>query len=201
MTEVVTATDVAAALPAEDETLWERRMRALTLRNAGATFRQVAEKTGVSPAQARKDVSLALREVVAESAEDMISRQRSILFDIQRANYSAAASGDIDAAKIILSTLEREAKLFGLDAPTRVNVGVSDVEFAEKTATLISSLGLQPPRELATMSAKVREAIDAEVVDDPLPFDLAEPDDPDDSAGVASEGTDAPPDDEPWSNI
>lgn len=194
MSEIVavTATDVATATPADDETLWERRMRALTLRNAGATFRQVAEKTGVSPAQARKDVSLALREVVAESAEDMISRQRSILFDIQRANYSAAASGDIDAAKIILSTLEREAKLFGLDAPTRVNVGVSDVEFAEKTANLISSLGLQPPRELATMSAKVREAIDAEVVDDSLPFDVA--------VGDASEGDDDSLS-EAWSNI
>lgn len=194
MTEIVTAADVAAATPADDETLWERRMRALTLRNAGATFRQVAEKTGVSAAQARKDVSIALREVVAESAEDMISRQRSILFDIQRANYSAAASGDIDAAKIILSTLEREAKLFGLDAPTRVSVGVSDVEFAEKTAALISSLGLQPPRELATMSAKVRETLDAEVVE-LLPFDVA-----DGSVGGASEGDDdAPP--QPWSNI
>lgn len=190
----MTVADVAAAHVAEDETLWERRMRALTMRNAGATYRQVAEKIGVSPAQARKDVSLALREVVAESTDDMISRQRSILFDIQRANYSAAASGDIDAAKLILSTLEREAKLFGLDAPTRVNVGVSDVEFAEKTATLIESLGLRPPKELATMSARLREdaALDAEIV---LPFDVA-----DDATGDAS--GEGPPDfDGEWSNI
>ena len=95
----------------------------------------------------------ALREVMAETAESMIARQRSILFDIQRANYAAAASGDVDAARLIIATLEREARLFGLDAPTRVNVGVSDVEFAERTASLIESLGLTPPKELLRYSA------------------------------------------------
>jgi hypothetical protein len=196
MTEAVSVEAVMNATPAEDETIWERRMRALTLRNAGATFRQIGEKTGVSAVVARRDVSLALREVIAESAEDMIARQRSILFDIQRANYSAAASGDIDAAKVILSTLEREARLFGLDAPTRVNVGVSDVEFAEKTASLIQSLGLQPPRELAVMSARVRETLDGEVVEDDDPFGRS------DSGGVALEGpvvVERPC--EGWSNI
>lgn len=196
MTEAVSVEAVMNATPAEDETIWERRMRALTLRNAGATFRQIGEKTGVSAVVARRDVSLALREVIAESAEDMIARQRSILFDIQRANYSAAASGDIDAAKVILSTLEREARLFGLDAPTRVNVGVSDVEFAEKTASLIQSLGLQPPRELAVMSARVRETLDGEVVEDDDPFGRS------DSGGVALEGpvvVERPG--EGWSNI
>jgi hypothetical protein len=196
MTEAVSGEAVMNATPAEDETIWERRMRALTLRNAGATFRQIGEKTGVSAVVARRDVSLALREVIAESAEDMIARQRSILFDIQRANYSAAASGDIDAAKVILSTLEREARLFGLDAPTRVNVGVSDVEFAEKTASLIQSLGLQPPRELAVMSARVRETLDGEVVEDDDPFGRS------DSGGVALEGpvvVERPG--EGWSNI
>lgn len=188
----------AAAVVPEDETLWERRMRSLTMRNAGATFRQISEKTGVSPAQARKDVMAALKEIVAESAEDMISRQRSILFDIQRANYSAAASGDIDAAKIILSTLEREAKLFGLDAPTRVNVGVSDVEFAEKTASLIESLGLQPPKELI----RDDRVLEAEVISAD-----AEPESQDTSADAEPESQDASADAEPeprapgWSNL
>ena len=179
----------AAAHVAEDETLFERRARALTLRNAGATYRQIAEKTGVSTFTARKDVEAALREVVAETAESMIARQRAVLMDIQRANYAAAASGDIDAARLILATLEREARLFGLDAPTRVNVGVSDVEFAERTATLIESLGLRPPKELLRMRAEDADTLDADVV---LPFDIAE--DAGDSDGV-------PPLVEDWSNI
>lgn len=160
--------DIAESTPAEDESLWERRMRTLTMRNAGATYKQIAEKMGISTTQVRKDIRLAYREVIAETAEDMIARQRSILFDIQRANYSAAVGGDIDAQKAILSTLDHEAKLFGLYAPTRVNVGVSDVEFAEKAATLINSLGLEPPKELVNAIRNRPEDIDGEVVDVPV---------------------------------
>jgi len=197
MTEVVTLADIANAQVAADEVLFERRMRALTLRNAGATYRQIAEKTGVSAAAARKDVAAALREVVAEAAEDMIARQRAVLMDIQRANYAAAASGDIDAARLIIATLEREARLFGLDAPTRVNVGVSDVEFAERTATLIESLGLRPPKELIRMRADDRaEHLDAEVI---LPFDVAG--DSDEPSGVSPSDGDASASSDGWSNI
>jgi len=197
----------SAELIAADETLYERRIRSLTLRNAGATYNQIAEKTGVSLPTARKDVAAALREIVAETAEDMIARQRAVLFDIQRANYAAAASGDIDAARIILSTLEREARLFGLDAPTRVNVGVSDVEFAEKTALLITSLGLTPPKAILAALGE-RETVDAEVFDDDYSKqpdssdeqDFPPPQQTSGANGEALETADSPSP-ESWSNI
>lgn len=156
--------DAEAALP-EDAAVFERQAKALTLRNAGATWKQVAERLGCSVAKAQSTVRAALREVIAESAEDMIARQRSVLLDIQRANYKRAMDGDVDATRLILSSLEREAKLFGLDAPTRVSVGVSDVEFAERTASLIESLGLEPPREL--LRSRSSAVLDVEVVDEP----------------------------------
>lgn len=198
----------SAELIAADETLYERRIRSLTLRNAGATYNQIAEKTGVSLPTARKDVAAALREIVAETAEDMIARQRAVLFDIQRANYAAAASGDIDAARIILSTLEREARLFGLDAPTRVNVGVSDVEFAEKTALLITSLGLTPPKAILAALGE-REVVDAELFDDDYSKQPDSSDEQDFSSpqqtlpanGEALESDDAATVESSWSNI
>ena len=195
----MTTIESASAHVAEDEIRIERQLRALTLRNAGATYRQIAEKTGVSTATARKDVSSALRDVVSETAEDLIARQRAILLDLTRANYAAAASGDIDAARLLIAVMEREARLFGLDAPTRVSVGVSDVEFAERTASLIQSLGLQPPKELAAMSSALRESfIDAEVDEDQLAFDLADGDGTDgDAPGVRG----VPSESDGWSNI
>lgn len=144
----VTPEDVAAGTGAPDETLWERRMRALTMRNAGATYAKIAEQFGVTTVTIRKDVRLALREVVSETAEDMVSRQRAILLDMTRANYPAALQGDLGAQSAIVKCLEHEAKLFGLYAPTRVAVGVSDTEFASQAAELIAALGLEPPREL-----------------------------------------------------
>lgn len=144
----VTPEDVAESTGAPDETLWERRMRALTMRNAGATYAKIAEQLGVSTVIVRKDVRLALREVVSETAEDMVARQRAILLDVTRANYPAALQGDLGAQSAIVKCLEHEAKLFGLYAPTKVAVGVSDTEFASQAAELISALGLEPPREL-----------------------------------------------------
>ena len=133
-------------------------MRALTMRNAGATYAKIAEQFGVSTLTVRKDVRLALREVISETAEDMVARQRGILLDMTRANYPAALSGDLGAQSAIVKCLEHEAKLFGLYAPTRVNVGVSDTEFAAQAAELIAALGLEPPRELGYI-------IDAEVAE------------------------------------
>lgn len=160
----VTPDDVAAGIPAPDETLWERRMRALTMRNAGATYAKIAEQLGVSTLTVRKDVRLALREVISETAEDMVARQRAVLLDMTRANYPAALQGDLGAQNAIVRCLEHEAKLFGLYAPTRVAVGVSDTEFAAQAAELISALGLEPPAELARVLPGP-EVIDAETID------------------------------------
>lgn len=131
-----------------DEELWERRMRALTLRNAGGTFSQIAAQLHISATVARADVRLALREVLSETTEDFIARQRSVLLDCQRGAYPGALSGDKDSIMAIVRCLEQEAKLLGLYAPVRQVVGISDVDFAEQAAELITKLKLQPPKEL-----------------------------------------------------
>lgn len=152
-----------------DETTFERRIRVVMLRNAGVTFTDIARKESISTTQARKDLTAGLRDLLADTAEDMIARQRSVIIDVQKANYKKMLEGDVDAARLILSSLEREAKLFGLDAPTRVNVGVSDIEFAEKTAALIESVGGTPPADLLKAighrAGAARDGGDATVID------------------------------------
>jgi hypothetical protein len=100
---------------------------------------------------------------------------------------------------LIIATLEREARLFGLDAPTRVNVGVSDVEFAERTASLIESLGLQPPKELVRLGPSVQshntDVLDVEVEPAGGPSEVQSDD------GVVPPGRDDTTGDGPWSNI
>ena len=163
--------DAAVAVVAsEDETRIERRMRALSLRNAGATFTQIAERCHVSVGQARKDVERARRDLIDEaSREKLIADQRAVLLDIRRANYPAMTRGDIDAAKIILSSLEREAKLFGLDAPSRMSIGIgTDVEFAETLSSLIESVGYKPPDDLLFTARGDRGVVIDQVTDEQL---------------------------------
>jgi hypothetical protein len=178
------AAGVNSGLAPIDEELWERRMKALTLRNAGGTFEQIAKQLGISATVARADVRLALREVLSETTEEMIARQRSVLFDMQRGAYPAALRGDRDAIVSIVKCLEQEAKLLGLYAPTRQVVGISDVDFAEQAAALIGKLGLTPPRELvaggdrAVADADAIDAMSAEIIEglieriSGVPFDL-----------------------------
>ena len=155
-------------------------MRAVTMRNAGRTYAQIAEAltnagTPVTPEVVRADIRKAYKEIIGEARDDMIARQRSVLFDFQRANYLDAINTDpektderVAAQKLILSAMDHEAKLFGLYSPQRVSLGISDTEFAEETARLISELGLEPPKELtSTLTNKERrEALDVEIAVD-----------------------------------
>ena len=139
-------------------------MKALTMRNAGATFPKIAEALGISEKAARMDVRKAIAEVVRLPVDQMVERQRAILLDITRVNYPAAMGGDREAQAVLLRVLEHEAKLYGLHAPTRVNVGISEQEFASQAAELLAALGTEPLRELA--GAPAPPTLEAEVVDD-----------------------------------
>lgn len=221
-TPAPTAADIANAERPVDEELWERRMKVLTMRNAGATYQRIADQLGISTVTARKDLQRAYREVLNDTPEDMLARQRSVLLDITRANYPAALNGDKDAAMTIIKGLEQEAKLFGLYAPTRALIGVSDVEFAEQAAALIASINAIDPTALNELEAtnahnqtRRGHVIDGEAVE------VGAEDRPDDSgdagdghgagdAAPAASGDEVPErdtastdggDDDDWSNL
>lgn len=203
-----TVDDIAAATPPEDESLWERRMRFVTMRNAGRTYQQIADASTqagvpVSVSTVRKDVMRAYKEIIAESRDEMIARQRSVILDMQRTNYLDAINTDPDkidarvaAQKQIMSGLEHEAKLFGLYAPAQVHLGISDTEFATETARLISELGLKPPTELTS-------AISRRVDENVLEGEVIEPEAVPAEAKKATpfDSKPQPEVDTPWSNL
>ena len=165
--------DIAALI---DEELLARRTKTMFLRNAGATLGAIAKETGVSITTVRKDLEIVRRDINNEQPMDVIARHRAVIFDIQRANYPAMMKGDKDAAATILRALEREAKLLGLDSPTRVLAAVSADDFANEAARLIESItskDIDTLKELTTSAHPHREQpIDAEEV--PLPAAPAE---------------------------
>ena len=185
----VTPGDIANSAIPDDGQVWERRAKALTMRNAGATFPRIAEQLGISEAQARKDVRKMIAEVVQLPVDQMVERQRAILLDITRVNYPAAMGGDREAQAVLLRVLEHEAKLYGLYAPTRVSVGISESEFANQAAELLAALGTEPLRELAGSSY---EPLDAEVVEH-LP--------PSHPVNETSRAEHSGPTDTQWSNL
>lgn len=188
--------DIGAML---DEELLARRTKVMFLRNAGATWAAVSKETGVSIQTCRKDYQVVCRDINNEQPADVVARHRAVIFDIQRANYPAMMRGDKDAAATILRALDREAKLLGLDAPTRILAGVSDVEFANEAARLIERITALDPttmKELGRATNSAPRVIDAESTD--LPDDEAgHPQ----AAPLSGPGANADDGDDDWSNI
>ena len=182
-----------------DEELLARRTKVMFLRNAGATWAAVSKETGVSIQTCRKDYQVVCRDINNEQPADVVARHRAVIFDIQRANYPAMMRGDKDAAATILRALDREAKLLGLDAPTRILAGVSDVEFANEAARLIERITALDPttmKELGRATNSAPRIIDAESAD--LPADQAgHPQ----AAPLSGPGANADDGDDDWSNI
>jgi predicted transcriptional regulator len=141
--------------------LMERRAKVMFLRNAGATWSAIAKECGVSEATARKDYQVVCRDLNNEQPANVVARHRAVIYDIQRANYPAMMKGNVKAATVILRALDRESRLLGLDAPTRILAGVSDVEFANEAARLIERIQTLDPATLKELE-RGHNIIDAE---------------------------------------
>lgn len=193
VTTDIATPDGPEAVP-EDAQLWEKRMQALTMRNAGATWARIAETYQISPDRAKNWVRKAMQEVVKLPVDQMVDRQRAILLDITRRNYPVAM-GDSEAARdaqgVIIRCLEHEAKLYGLYAPARVAVGISENEFGQNAAELLKLVGFAPLAEIAGVSQnELQAALGQQQTCDP-PVNRESP---------VIEGT-VIEDDEPWSNL
>lgn len=148
----------------------ERAAKALMLRNGQATYAQIADQLNISEQQARKDVARAIREWVRVPAEAMVDRQRSIMLAIMRVEFPTAVNKEATPAQRhaaqdkVLEVLRDERSLFGLNAPQRVTLGISEEEFSRAAVELRRVTGDAP---LAALAGEVQDApLDVDVVGD-----------------------------------
>lgn len=151
----------------------ERRTEALTLRAAGFTYSEIAQKLGVSHHTAYKDVEIAVRESMRETAQEMAAKQQALILKMISVNWQGFLEGDPVATKHVHQAMEHQAKLFGLHAPARVRVAVTDEDFSVTMARMMVEIGLRPPPELAAALPAAEqpvdppeEPVDAKTVDD-----------------------------------
>lgn len=128
-----------------------RRGKVLLMRLSGMTYAAIAGALNVSTATARKDYDIALAAHATDTPEKMIARQRALLTELTNANLRQALKGDKDAAAIMLRALDQEAKLFGLNAPTRVLAQVNTVDYSNEAAALIDKIKMYDPDALDKM--------------------------------------------------
>jgi DNA-binding IclR family transcriptional regulator len=97
----------------------ERKMRALEMRKARASYAQIATALGVPKSTAWKLVQSALKETLQEPSDDVRKLELESLDRLQFALWQQATQGNHGAVDRVLRVMERRAKLLGLDAPSK----------------------------------------------------------------------------------
>jgi hypothetical protein len=106
--------------PRRIKAITEKQLNALEYRKLGYSFKQIAEALGYKGAQgAYEAVQAALRSVIREPAEDVLSLELERLDALFVKPYSSALAGDLQALSACLAVMGRKARLLGLDAPVK----------------------------------------------------------------------------------
>lgn len=127
------------------------KKKVVQLRIAGASYTQIAESLDISLSTAHKYTQQAASEVPAEDVAILRQRESERLDTLQRAQWGKAVQGDAEAARLALSIIDRRIKLFGLDAPQQVEIGVGAVDIAGTARNIL---------------AQVNGDMDAEIIDE-----------------------------------
>lgn len=99
-----------------------RAAKAVDLKLAGASYRAIGERLGVSHGQVERDVALVLDRMLAEPVARMRALHLARLERLLLAAWPRATAGDLDAIDTCRRLLDSVAKLLGLDEPAKVDV-------------------------------------------------------------------------------
>jgi hypothetical protein len=144
------------------ETIAERRIRALELRKAGSSYRQIGRLLGIDVHTAHADVGAelaALRETTLTQATELRALELSRLDAMHAGLWSQMEDGSPTAVSAGVRVSERRCRLLGLDAPiaskTEVTGSLSLAAQAQREAEELRELDLRELEELADQSQKM----------------------------------------------
>lgn len=111
----------------------ERRRRVWDLRMKGMSIQKIADQEGMTYWQIHQDLEAAARLVdVTKYLEHELHLDLQRLDQLFAAWFPSALALDADSAKIVMTIMDRRAKLLGLDAPKRIDIDMLIRTWAEK---------------------------------------------------------------------
>ena len=136
---------------------WERSAMVLDLYKRGMTMRATAEELNCTESQVGNDIRSyidELRRMGLQSAAQYRQVQLERIQDSVRAIWPMVLAGRMEAINTLIKLMEREARLLGLDAPTKVDL-------TAKIRALAEAEGQNPDEALDIADAVYREVIEA----------------------------------------
>lgn len=110
------------AFSARRVTAIQRQQRAVELRRAGYSYREIGKAIGIGTTSAHRLVTRAVvetRKAIAEDVNEMRALELSRLDALLGGLWADARRGHLGAIDRVLRIMERRAKLLGLDAPLK----------------------------------------------------------------------------------
>jgi len=136
---------------------WETQQQAVALRAGGATYREIGRALSIDHTWARRLVVDAIRENTAANVDELRAQEGERLEKLHRAIWPQALGNprqnvepNLRAALTVIRIAERRARLFGLDAPVRVEVSDQIDRQLQELAAQIEPMMLEPNGDGAT---------------------------------------------------
>ena len=125
-----------------DPALFEKERQVVQYRQGGATFDAIAKKLGYADESGAR---LAFKRAMERMRDDALNNEmrelhRQRLEVALTAIWPDVVKGDLEAIKVMLKILERDAKMFGIDTPVKTEVEVTTYDgiyLRESTKQLI----------------------------------------------------------------
>jgi len=113
-----------------DPALFEKERQVVQYRQTGATFDAIAKKLGYADESGAR---LAFKRAMERMRDDALNNEmrelhRQRLEVALTAIWPDVVKGDLEAIKVMLKILERDAKLYGIDAPVKTEVEVTSYD-------------------------------------------------------------------------
>lgn len=112
----------------------ERRSQALALRIKRCSYSQIGKALGITKQAAHKLVTkelININEKLAEDRDKLITLELLKLDEAEFAIETQISKGEIPAVGMLMKIQQRRAMLLGLDAPTKMDHRIEDVEVTE----------------------------------------------------------------------
>jgi transposase len=120
-----------------------RRVEALSLKLAGFSTAQIAERMGIKPDTVRHLIKRTLATAENRAAEEMRELENARLDRAQAAIWSNVLAGDYRAVMVFLQISQRRARLNGLGSPASVVISPNvRMEMERALADLQQVLGM-----------------------------------------------------------
>ena len=113
-----------------DSVVFDKERQVVQYRQAGATFDQIAKKLNYANESGARAAFKRAMERMRDDAinAEMRELHRQRLEVALTAIWPDVLRGDLEAIKVMLKILERDAKLYGIDAPVKTEVEVTSYD-------------------------------------------------------------------------